>query len=155
MVEGTLNLFQPPCRVTEPEKQSKPTRRVVAAIIVGEDGRILVCQRKKDQPLGLKWEFPGGKIEPNEANTTALERELSEELGIHAEVGEEVARFVHTYRNGGSVELAFFLVRKYSGQIENRIFNDLQWAHRAELPRFDFLEADIKLVREIAAGKIF
>jgi 8-oxo-dGTP diphosphatase len=132
----------------------KPARQVVAAIILREDGKVLVCQRKKDQPLGLKWEFPGGKIEPNEEPIAALERELREELGIKAQIGAEVARFVHTYRNGGSVELAFFLVREYSGEMQNLIFNDMRWAERSELPKFDFLEADIKLIREIAAGKI-
>ncbi len=139
----------------DPEQIIKPlARRVVAAIIVRDDGKILICQRNKEQPLGLKWEFPGGKIEPNEEPVAALERELNEELGIIAEIGEEVERFVHTYRNGGSVELAFFRVQKYSGEITNRIFNDVRWADRTQLPRFDFLEADVKLVREIAAGKI-
>jgi len=52
------------------------------------------------------------------------------------------------------VELAFFRVTKFSGEIENRIFKDVRWVKRETLPRFDFLEADVKLVREIAAGKI-
>lgn len=131
------------------------TRQVVAAIIERkEDRKILICQRTKDQPLGLKWEFPGGKIEPGEEPKQALERELDEELGIRAEIGEELTRFVHTYRNGKSVELAFFRVLNYVGEVQNRIFKDICWAERESLPSFDFLEADVKLVREIAAGKI-
>jgi 8-oxo-dGTP diphosphatase len=130
-------------------------RQVVAAIFVrDEDSKILVCQRKKDQPLPLKWEFPGGKIEPGEEPMAALKRELDEELGINAEIGEEVARVTHKYKNGGGVELAFFRVKRYSGEIQNRIFKDVRWVDRKNLPTLDFLEADVKLVKDIAAGKI-
>ena len=130
-------------------------RQVVAAIFVrDEDSKILVCQRKKDQPLPLKWEFPGGKIEPGEEPVAALKRELDEELGINAEIGEEVARVTHKYKNGGGVELAFFRVKRYTGEIQNRIFKDVRWVDRKNLPTLDFLEADVKLVKDIAAGKI-
>ena len=130
-------------------------KHVVAAIIVRpSDNKILICQRAKGQPLGLKWEFPGGKIEPGEEAIAALKRELREELDIEAEIGNEVERFVHTYRNGNAVELAFFHVETFSGEMKNKVFQDFKWVNREELPRFDFLEADVKLVREIANGKI-
>ena len=130
-------------------------RQVVAAIFVrDEDSKIIVCQRKKDQPLPLKWEFPGGKIEPGEEPVAALKRELEEELGIDAEIGEEVARVTHKYKNGGGVELAFFRVKRFTGEIQNRIFKDVRWVDRKNLPTLDFLEADVKLVKDIAAGKI-
>src|SRR5207237_2961347 len=97
-------------------------RQVVAAIFVrDEDSKILVCQRTKDQPLPLKWEFPGGKIEPGEEPVAALRRELEEELGISAEIGEKVAHVTHKYKNGGGVELAFFRVRRFTGEIQNLI----------------------------------
>jgi 8-oxo-dGTP diphosphatase len=129
-------------------------RQVVAAIFVREsDGKVLICQRKKDQPLALKWEFPGGKIEPGEEPAAALKRELHEELGIDAEIGEQVTRFQHAYKNGGGVELTFFRVKNYAGEIRNLIFKDIRWVDRRSLPRFDFLEADVRLVREIAAGE--
>jgi 8-oxo-dGTP diphosphatase len=128
-------------------------RQVVAAIITREpDHKILICQRKKDQPLPLKWEFPGGKVEPGEEPIAALRRELHEELGIDAEIGEQVTRFQHAYKNGGGVELTFFRIIGYTGDIKNLIFQDIRWVDRRSLPRFDFLEADVKLVREIAAG---
>lgn len=128
-------------------------RQVVAAIITREpDQKILICQRKKDQPLPLKWEFPGGKVEPGEEPIAALRRELHEELGIDAEIGEQVTRFQHAYKNGGGVELTFFRIIGYTGDIKNLIFQDIRWVDRRSLPRFDFLEADVKLVREIAAG---
>jgi 8-oxo-dGTP diphosphatase len=50
--------------------------------------------------------------------------------------------------------LRFFVVRDYQGEIENRIFRDVRWAALSELPQYDFLEADLRLVRDLAAGKI-
>ncbi len=128
-------------------------KRVVAALIV-EDGKLLVCQRTRHQTMPLKWEFPGGKIEEGEQPRDALRRELEEELGIHATIGDEVARIQHEYPNGAMVELRFFVVREYQGALENRIFKDLQWAAPRDLPAYDFLEADLTLVRDLAAGKL-
>jgi 8-oxo-dGTP diphosphatase len=128
-------------------------KRVVAALIF-QNEKILVCQRTRHQVMPLKWEFPGGKIEDGEQPRDALHRELEEELGIDAVIGDEASRIVHTYPNGGSVELRFFAVREYRGEIENKIFKDVQWAERQELPSYDFLEADLGLVKELAQGKI-
>lgn len=129
-------------------------KQVVAGLIVREE-KILVCQRTRHQALPLKWEFPGGKIEPGEEADEALHRELEEELGIRAAIGRKVATVRHDYGNGSAVELHFFLVEEFEGEIENRIFHDVVWAERQELPTFDFLEADIALVKQISAGKIF
>jgi len=128
-------------------------KRVVAALIV-EDGKLLVCQRTRHQTMPLKWEFPGGKIEEGEQPRDALRRELDEELGIQATVGDELARIQHEYPNGGMVELRFFVVRQYQGNLENLIFKDIQWAEPKDLPKFDFLEADLTLVKDLAAGKL-
>ena len=128
-------------------------KQVVAGLIVS-DGKLLICQRTKHQTMPLKWEFPGGKIEPGEQPRDALRRELEEELGIHAHVGDEVARIKHVYKNGGAVELRFYAVPGFEGAVENRIFKDVRWVERGALPEFDFLEADLGLVKDIAAGKI-
>jgi 8-oxo-dGTP diphosphatase len=128
-------------------------KRVVAALIV-QAGKLLVCQRTRHQTMPLKWEFPGGKIEEGEQPRDAMRRELEEELGILATVGDEVARIQHEYPNGGMVELRFFLVRDYQREIENRIFKDIQWAAPKDLLNYDFLEADLTLVRDLAAGKL-
>lgn len=128
-------------------------KRVVAALIFSK-GKILVCQRTRHQTMPLKWEFPGGKIETGEQPRDALRRELEEELGIDAQIGEEVARIEHKYKNGGAVELRFYVVHEYKGEIENRIFRDVQWTDRRKLPTFDFLEADLQLVKDLANGKI-
>jgi 8-oxo-dGTP diphosphatase len=128
-------------------------KQVVAALIV-RDGKVLICQRTKYQPMPLKWEFPGGKIETGEQPHDALRRELDEELGIDARIGDEVVRLKHQYRSGTTIQLRFFVVRDYQGEIENRIFRDVRWAAPSELPQYDFLEADLRLVRDLAAGKI-
>ena len=127
--------------------------RVVAAILV-RDHQILICQRTRHQSKPLKWEFPGGKIEFGEQPRDALRRELEEELGIQADVGDEVERITHTYEDGGTVELRFFVVRRYTGDLENRIFRDVQWVDRSKLPDYDFLEADTPLVQQLAEGKL-
>jgi len=128
-------------------------KRVVAALI-RKDGNLLICQRTRHQTMPLKWEFPGGKIEEGEQPRDALRRELEEELGIFATIGDELARIQHEYPNGGMVELRFFVVRDFRGELENRIFRDLQWSWPKDLPKFDFLEADLSLVRDLAAGKL-
>jgi len=128
-------------------------KRVVAAVIE-KNGKLLVCQRTRHQTMPLKWEFPGGKIEEGEQPRDALRRELEEELGIQAKVGDEIARLQHTYPNGAAVELRFYVVREYSGEMENRIFRDLQWALPQALASYDFLEADASLVKDLAAGKL-
>ena len=128
-------------------------KRVVAALIL-QQGKLLVCQRTRHQTMPLKWEFPGGKIEEGEQPRDALRRELEEELGILATIGDEIARIQHEYPNGGKVELRFYLVREFKGELENRIFREVHWAKPKELPRFDFLEADLTLVNDLASGKL-
>lgn len=128
-------------------------KQVVAALIVRDD-KILICQRTRHQPMPLKWEFPGGKIEPEEPPEDALRRELEEELGIRAELGPKVAVIRHTYANDSTVELQFYLVERWEGEVQNCIFRDVVWVTREELPSYDFLEADITLIKNLAAGKI-
>jgi 8-oxo-dGTP diphosphatase len=138
----------------------KPVRLVVAALILrngdGPNGatEVLVCQRRPDQPMSLKWEFPGGKIEPGETAEQALSRELEEELGITAIIGPRIAQIRHRYRNGGTIDLQFFKVSEFSGDLINRIFNDMRWAPLTTLPTFDFLSADLGLIRDLSEGRL-
>jgi 8-oxo-dGTP diphosphatase len=140
---------------------AKPLRLVVAALILrntaGEFGsgtEVLVCQRRPDQPMSLKWEFPGGKIELGETAEQALTRELDEELGIAAVIGPRIAQIRHRYRNGASIDLQFFTVRDYTGELNNRIFNAVVWAPLSTLPSYDFLAADLGLIRDLSEGKL-
>jgi 8-oxo-dGTP diphosphatase len=135
----------------------RPVRLVVAALILREASgasEVLVCQRRPDQPMSLKWEFPGGKIESGETPEQALARELDEELGIKAVIGPRVAQVRHKYRNGGSIDLQFFSVKEFSGEIDNRIFNEIRWTPLSELPSLDFLAADFGLIRDLSEGKL-
>lgn len=104
--------------------------------------------------MPLKWEFPGGKIEPGEDAPAALQRELDEELGICAQIGRKVAQLQHRYVNGNAVELHFFMVERYEGEMQNRIFREIRWVNRRELPKLDFLDADRKLVQQLADGEL-
>ena len=129
------------------------SKQVAAALILRGD-EILCCQRTEHQALALKWEFPGGKIEAGETPAQALRRELEEELGIVAHVGREITQVLHTYQNGNSVNLHFYLVEHYDNQLQNRIFRDVRWVRRNELPALDFLDADKELVRKLASGEL-
>src|SRR5580765_1239531 len=89
-----------------------PRMDVVAAIIE-RDGKVLICQRKAGQRHAGKWEFPGGKVEPGEEFSSALARELAEELGIAAEIGEEITRYEYAYAGSGPIQLIFYKVVRF------------------------------------------
>jgi 8-oxo-dGTP diphosphatase len=135
-------------------KPSGPALRFVVAALILREGQILIAQLRPDQPMALQWEFPGGKIEPGESPELALARELDEELGIQATIGPLVTRIRHNYRHGGAVDVQFFTVREFTGEIVNHIFNELRWVHLEDLPDYDFLAADRALIRDLAAGKL-
>jgi 8-oxo-dGTP diphosphatase len=135
------------------QNATKTVRFVAAALILRGD-TVLICQRRPDQPMALKWEFPGGKIEPGETPEQALARELDEELGISAQIGLRIAGIRHTYRHGGAVDLQFFAVHTFEGEINNRIFNDFRWVQLKDLPTYDFLAADRGLIHDLAEGKL-
>jgi 8-oxo-dGTP diphosphatase len=126
----------------------------VAAALIVRGGEVLICQRRPDQPMALQWEFPGGKIEPGETAEQALARELREELGIEASIGSRITRVRHNYRHGGAVDLQFFAVRDFSGDLQNRIFAQVVWARLEDLPNYDFLAADRGLIKDLASGKL-
>lgn len=131
-----------------------PALRFVSAALIVSDGKVLIGQRRPEQPMALKWEFPGGKIEAGESAEQALARELDEELGIKATIGAPVTRIRHNYRHGGAVDLQFFMVHEFSGEIVNHIYHQVRWVRLEELSDYEFLAADRNLIRDLAAGKL-
>src|SRR5271170_2233779 len=82
----------------------------VVAAVIERDGRVLIAQRKRTGQHPLKWEFPGGKLEPNEAPAIAAARELEEELGISARVDREIMRYQYQYPERPAILLIFYEV---------------------------------------------
>jgi mutator protein MutT len=129
---------------------------VVAGLIV-QEGLVLVCQRKENAAFPLKWEFPGGKVEGDEAHEDALRRELMEELGIRADKLSEIFRHTHKYSDEFMVKLRFYRVHSFTGVLTNRAFQDMAWAGMEKLSTFDFLAGDLPLVDLLmsASGRRF
>jgi 8-oxo-dGTP diphosphatase len=136
------------------QRSSGPALRFVAAALIVRSGEVLIGQRRADQPMALQWEFPGGKIEAGESPVEALARELDEELGIRASIGPAVTRIRHNYRHGGAVDLQFFAVHEFTGEINNQIYAQVRWVRLEDLPSYDFLAADKGLIQDLAAGKL-
>jgi len=126
--------------------------RVVVAAIVERDGKVLVCRRRDDQSHPGKWEFPGGKVEPDESFEIALARELREELAIEATVGEEITRYHYAYPDQAPILLVFYQVRDFAGQPRNLAFAEIAWEKKERLPAYDFLGGDVHFVRKLAGA---
>jgi 8-oxo-dGTP diphosphatase len=131
-----------------------PHMITVAAGILKQGKRILICQRQRTGAFPLQWEFPGGKVEAGEDAQTCLKRELREELAIESDIGPEVSAFQYTYPNGFQVNLVFFQVNRHTGELINQAFEQILWVEPDELLNYDFLEADRALVARIARGEL-
>jgi len=121
----------------------------VVAAVIERAGLILIGQRKPRGRHGLKWEFPGGKVEPGEESREALARELREELGIDARIGDEIERYDFSYSAGHVTRLIFFQVAEFTGEPANLDFAQIAWVERDRLPEYDFLEGDVAFVRRL------
>ena len=127
---------------------------MVVAGVIRSDGRILICQRKRGSRHALKWEFPGGKVEDDETPTRALARELREELGIRAQTGRELARYEYQYPSRAPILLIFYDVTEFAGEPENRIFERMLWEEPSRLAAYDFLEADVRFLRQLSQAPL-
>ena len=120
------------------------TTVVVTAAVVERDGRFLVTRRLKGSHLEGYWEFPGGKCEHGETLEASLLRELREELGVDAVVGEKIVTISHAYPER-SVELNFFAVVLTNEPVP-QLGQEMQWIPREELARLKLPPADDQLV---------
>lgn len=125
----------------------------VVAAVLEREGRVLIAQRKRGARHALKWEFPGGKVEAGEAPRAALERELREELGIRAVIGEEMAGYEVQYPDSPRLRLIFYRVTDFNGEPRNLEFEQMVWERRARLGTYDFLEGDREFLRVLASGE--
>jgi len=135
--------------VTEPRARTL----VVAGLIIGDDRRVLITQRRADQALPLQWEFPGGKVEPDEAPVAALVRELREELGVTVAVGRIWDVLFHAYPAFDLVMLVY-VCRIVDGSPRPVEVADLAWVAAHDLARWDILPADRPLVERLGVEKL-
>ncbi|WP_287220722.1 (deoxy)nucleoside triphosphate pyrophosphohydrolase [Prosthecochloris sp.] len=121
--------------------------RVVCAIIERE-GRFLIAQRPARKSLGLKWEFPGGKVEAGESDCDALHRELMEELQIRVRIVEPLTPVFHAYEDFSLDLIPFRCTLLESGRLESHEHEALRWITLDEIDAFEFPEADIPVLEE-------
>jgi 8-oxo-dGTP diphosphatase len=120
----------------------------VVAAIIQRHGRILIGQRKDLGHHPLKWEFPGGKVEPGETPDAALIRELQEELGIHARIDRELMRYEYQYPGRSRLLLIFYRVLDFDGEPRSLDFDQIRWEQPELLRNYDFLEGDTQFLAE-------
>jgi len=122
---------------------------VVGAVII-ENGLVLCAQRGQDQNLAGLWEFPGGKIEPGESPTAALEREIAEELDCTIEVGDLITTTTHEYEFG-VINLTTFYCQLISGKPATSEHASIRWLRPEELLAIEWAPADVPAVQCIRA----
>ena len=120
----------------------------VTCAIITIDGKILAVQRSRTMSMPMKWEFPGGKIEPTETEMECIKREIREELGIEIEVLERLTPSIHQYPSF-TIELIPYTAHYLSGDLKLKEHNSYVLMNRDELDRLDWAEADIPIVKEI------
>ena len=126
----------------------------VSAAVVLRDGKIMLCQRRPEVHNGLKWEFPGGKLEPGETPEAALARELREELDIGVEVGRSLGAVLYRYPDR-DVLLLFYPCHLLSGEPRTVDCNAVAWASPDALPAFDLAAADRTFVERGAWKRLY
>lgn len=126
---------------------------VSAVALIDHDGRVLLAQRPEDKPMAGLWEFPGGKIEPDETPETALIRELDEELGINtaATCLAPLSFTSHSYAASDTREafhllLLLYVCRRWQGQPQAIEGGTLKWVRPQQLRDYPMPEADISLI---------
>jgi len=127
-------------------EDEKPHIRVVAAEII-QDGAFLITQRKPTATLPLLWEFPGGRVEAGESDEAALQRELQENLGVHAEVGAMSMHVSHEY-DRYTLDLLVYRA-SISTEPEPIGVHEVRWVLPSEFDQYKFPGADQQTVDQL------
>lgn len=135
------NEFKAPFK--KPAQKTKKNWIPVVAGLLKKGEQILVGQRPETHTLGGLWEFPGGKIEMGESPEVALARELREELGIEAEVGELKLACTHSYGEVG-ILILFFEIHFWKGEPKPKHHTQIEWIYPDELLKRNIPEANRK-----------
>jgi len=125
------------------------TVRVVCGIIFKED-KILLCRRKAEKSLGGYWEFPGGKVEPNESESDALIRELKEELAMQVEIDKHFKTIIHQYENV-QIELIAYGCKFIQADFVLIDHDEIQWVEKTKLLSFNLAPADVPIAKALVA----
>ena len=113
----------------------------VVAAIIKKDNLYLIVQRNRNKYMGLKWEFPGGKVEPNETFHEALSREIHEELDININVYEKIAE--EKYKDDEiDIILHYYLCSEKSGTTRLNEHENIAWIEKKDFNQYDFVEGD-------------
>lgn len=124
---------------------------VVVAAVIEENQRYLITRRQPGGHLAGLWEFPGGKIDPDESHSAALRREIREELDADVEVGELTYHTTHAYPDR-TVALYFYRCTLI-GTPRPRLGQEMRWAARADLPALGFPPADAELIERLVSDR--
>ncbi|MFC1507798.1 (deoxy)nucleoside triphosphate pyrophosphohydrolase [Pseudomonadota bacterium] len=131
--------------------QDYPVILVVAGVIE-KDGRYLLAQRLEHASQGGLWEFPGGKVEAGETPEQALERELSEELGIETTTGKWLADSIFDYGDK-IIHLKGYISHWQSGELQLHSHQDATWIDKVSIPQYELCPADHPIVEALTEGK--
>ena len=113
----------------------------VVAAIIKKDNFYLIVQRNRNKYMGLKWEFPGGKVETNETFHEALSREIQEELSIQINVHEKIAE--EKYKDDQiNIILHYYLCSERSGTTILNEHENIAWVEKKDFDKYDFVAGD-------------
>lgn len=129
---------------------SRRSIHVVAGVITDARGRYLLNRREGNRDLVGLWEFPGGKREHGESSEQALVRELREELGIEASVGEVIMQVPQHYPDKDLV-LEVRRISNYRGRPRGHEGQAITWVAADRLCRYSMPPADLPVVAALLA----
>jgi len=128
--------------------ESKKRTLHVAAALIWQKDRFLICRRAPEKSRGLCWEFVGGKLEPGETGEEALIRECREELDVTVEPGEVFMRLTHEYPDV-MVDLTLYNAVITGGAPKMLEHVGMCWITRSEIDNFDFCPADREILEKL------